>query len=157
MDLYLLKDSNETVLLPILPSSLSQLDLQSLGTMVASDTACEIVWSQVIKVAVHLISRLAAWRVFMYLSLYVLFLLKSLHSKKDRGHTHGNKLEKILQDLLEVHGEGWTKELRGDLPRSFQQHGDLILLGDDCFSLPQWKKIGTAVKLFQTHVHIFLY
>ncbi|KAI3351600.1 hypothetical protein L3Q82_020439, partial [Scortum barcoo] len=109
--LCLLKDSDETVLLPILPSSLSQLDLQSLRNTVASDSTCEIVWSQ-----------------------------SPLQSKKDKGRTSGNKLEKILQELLESLGERWTEELRGDLPRSFQRHGDLVLLGDNCFSLPLWKK-----------------
>ncbi|XP_044061009.1 tRNA wybutosine-synthesizing protein 2 homolog [Siniperca chuatsi] len=112
LSLCLLKDSDETVLLPILPSCLSQLDLQSLRTMVASDSACEIVWSQ-----------------------------SPLQSKKERGRTSGNKLEKILLELFESHGERWTEELRGDLPRSFQRHGDLVLLGDNCFSLPLWKKM----------------
>ncbi|XP_038556157.1 tRNA wybutosine-synthesizing protein 2 homolog isoform X2 [Micropterus salmoides] len=110
LSLCLLKDSGVTgtVLLPILPSCVSQLDLQSLRTMVASDSDCEIVWSQ---------------------------------SKKERGRTSANKLEKILLELLESHGERWTEELRGDLPRSFQRHGDLVLLGDNCFTLPLWKKM----------------
>lgn len=66
--------------------------------------------------------------------------------KKARGRT-GGKLEKILEELLESHGEVLTEELRRDLPRSFQRHGDLILLGDSCFTLPVWKKMGTAVTL----------
>nr|XP_046262943.1 tRNA wybutosine-synthesizing protein 2 homolog [Scatophagus argus] len=111
--LCLLRDSDETVLLPILTSCVSQLDLQSLGKTVASDNACELVWSQ-----------------------------SPLLSKRGRGQTHGNKLKKILQELLGSCGEGWTEELRGDLPRSFQRHGDLVLLGDNCFSLPLWKKMG---------------
>ncbi|XP_059202480.1 tRNA wybutosine-synthesizing protein 2 homolog isoform X2 [Centropristis striata] len=45
------------------------------------------------------------------------------------------------QELLESRGERWTEELKGDLPSSFQRHGDLILLGDNCFSLPLWKKM----------------
>ncbi|XP_051276794.1 tRNA wybutosine-synthesizing protein 2 homolog isoform X2 [Dicentrarchus labrax] len=112
LSLCLLKDSDETVLLPILPSCLSQLDLQSLRSMVSSDSACEIVWSQ-----------------------------SPLRSKKERGRRCGNKLEKILQELLEAHGKRWTEELRGDLPRSFQRHGDLVLMGDNCLSLPLWKKM----------------
>uniref|UniRef100_A0A3Q3VK76 tRNA wybutosine-synthesizing protein 2 homolog n=1 Tax=Mola mola TaxID=94237 RepID=A0A3Q3VK76_MOLML len=111
LSLCLLKDSDETVLLPILPSYLSQLDLLSLGAMVASNSACKIVWSQVNKAEFYLNAPSA----------------------------------KILQELLEDHGEGWTEELRGDLPRSFHRHGDLVLLGDSCFSLPQWKKIGTLL------------
>ncbi|XP_045887582.1 tRNA wybutosine-synthesizing protein 2 homolog [Micropterus dolomieu] len=114
LSLCLLKDSGGTgtVLLPILPSCVSQLDLQSLRTMVASDSDCEIVWSQ-----------------------------SHLQSKKERGRTSANKLEKILLELLESHGERWTEELREDLPRSFQRHGDLVLLGDNCFTLPLWKKM----------------
>eukprot|EP00064_Thunnus_orientalis_P009406 superscaffoldBa00001191_g9430 len=75
--------------------------------------------------------------------LCVLFLPQaSLQSKKERGRTSGNKLEKILQQLLESNGERWTEELRGDIPRNFQRHGDLVLLGDNCFSLPLWKKMN---------------
>ncbi|KAM3613326.1 uncharacterized protein V6R79_024241 [Siganus canaliculatus] len=111
--LCFLKDSSETVLLPVVVSCLAQLDLPSLRAMVASDSTCELVWSQC-----------------------------PLQKKKDRSQTHGNnKLEKILQQLLESHEEGWTEEVKGDLPHSFQRHGDLVLLGDNCFSLPVWKKI----------------
>lgn len=69
-----------------------------------------------------------------------------LQLKKERGRTHANKLEKTLQELLEIHSEGWTEELRADLPHSFQRHGDLVLLGENCFTLPLWKKIGTPLK-----------
>lgn len=110
--LCLQKDSDETVLLPILPSFLSQLDLQALRFTLASDETCEIVWSQ-----------------------------SPVQSKKERGKTTDNKLEKILQELLESHGERWTEELRGDLPHSFQRHEDLVLLGVKCFSQPLWKKM----------------
>lgn len=44
-----MKDSDGTVLLPILASCLSQLDLQSFRTTVASDDDFEVVWSKVIK------------------------------------------------------------------------------------------------------------
>ncbi|XP_062249058.1 tRNA wybutosine-synthesizing protein 2 homolog isoform X1 [Platichthys flesus] len=104
----LLKDSDGTVLLPISPSCVSQLDLHSLRSMVASDSLCELVWRQV---------------------------------NKEKGKTSGGQLEQILQDLLESYGERWTEEMRADLPRSFQRHGDLVLLGDGCFSLHLWKKM----------------
>ncbi|KAK9518281.1 hypothetical protein VZT92_023592 [Zoarces viviparus] len=116
LTLSLLKDSDETVLLPISASCLPQLDLLSLRATVVSDGACEVVWSQ-----------------------------SHLQSKTKRGRTSGNKLEKILQEVLESHGVGWTEELRGDLPRSFQRHGDLLLLGDNCFSLPLWKKMDQQI------------
>ncbi|XP_035016728.1 tRNA wybutosine-synthesizing protein 2 homolog [Hippoglossus stenolepis] len=108
LSLHLLKDSDGTVLLPISPSCVSQLDLHSLRSMVASGSTCELVWCQ---------------------------------ANKEKGKTSGSKLEQILQDLLESHGERWTEEMRADLPRSFQRHGDLVLMGDGCFSLPLWKKM----------------
>ncbi|XP_029020774.1 tRNA wybutosine-synthesizing protein 2 homolog isoform X2 [Betta splendens] len=110
--LCLVKDSDGTVLLPIAPSRLSQLDLHSLQTVVPSDGPCELVWSQA-----------------------------PLQSKKERGKMKGNKLQLILQELLESQGERWTEELKADLPRSFHRHQDLVLLGDKCFSQPLWKKI----------------
>ncbi|CAK6964695.1 tRNA wybutosine-synthesizing protein 2 homolog [Scomber scombrus] len=109
--LCLLKESDGTVLLPILQSCLSQLDLRFLRAMVDSESTCEVVWSQA-----------------------------SIQSKKER-RTSGNKLAKILEQLLESNGETWTEELRGDIPHNFQQHEDLVLLGDNCFCLPMWKKI----------------
>lgn len=47
--LCLLKGSDGTVLLPIAPSRLSQLDLHSLQTAVPPDGCCELAWSQVVK------------------------------------------------------------------------------------------------------------
>ncbi|XP_041845952.1 tRNA wybutosine-synthesizing protein 2 homolog [Melanotaenia boesemani] len=110
--LSLVKDSDETVLLPLLPSCLPLLDLQSFRNTEAPHI-CEIVWSQ-----------------------------SPLQSKKQRRVISGNKLEKIIQELLESHGERWIEELRGDLPHNFQRHGDLVLLGDNCFTLPLWDKMG---------------
>ncbi|KAM4732256.1 tRNA wybutosine-synthesizing protein 2 homolog [Anableps anableps] len=106
------KQPDGTVLLPILPSCLSQLDLQSLRNTLAPDV-CDFTWSQ-----------------------------SPLQSKKQKGRTGGNQLERTIQELLESQGERWKEELRRDLPRSFQRHGDLILLGDNCFTQPVWNKIG---------------
>ncbi|KAM9375685.1 tRNA wybutosine-synthesizing protein 2 homolog [Pholidichthys leucotaenia] len=111
--LCLVKDLDGTVLLPILQSQLSQLNPESFSTTVASGSVCEIVWSQY-----------------------------PVQSKKRKEKGTGNKLEEILQQLLETHGEIWTDEVRGDLPRSFQRHGDLVLLGDSCFVLSLWRKMG---------------
>lgn len=155
MSLSLLKDSEETVLLPVLQSSLSQLDLLSLGAIVSSDSACEIVWNQVNKAEFYLKALSTVRRFCCYLPPVLLVNGLCLpqcpvRSKKGRGQTRGNnKVEKILQELLEDHGEGWTEELRRDLPRNFQRHGDLVLLGNSCFSLPQWKKIGVTVRIFK--------
>ncbi|XP_068596623.1 tRNA wybutosine-synthesizing protein 2 homolog [Brachionichthys hirsutus] len=110
----LLKDSDETILLPLLPSRLSQLDLQSLGAIVGSESTCEIVWNQ-----------------------------SPLQAKRSRRWTLGDKLQQLLQELLDSRGEEWTEELKGDLPRSFQRHGDLLLLGDGSFSLPLWEDMDS--------------
>lgn len=138
--LSLVKDSDGTVLLPILPSRLSQLDLQSLRNNVASD--CDITWSQV---------NTTAQKCFYSLSPAVSLTSSQslLQSRKTKGKPGVNNLQKFLQELLESHGERWMQELEKDLPRSFQRHGDLILLGDNCFTLPLWKKIGTCA-LVQT-------
>ncbi|XP_078480102.1 LOW QUALITY PROTEIN: tRNA wybutosine-synthesizing protein 2 homolog [Lampetra planeri] len=104
--LCFLKEPEGTVLLPISQSCLSHIDLLSLR---ASDSCCELVWSQQVK--------------------------------KERRRVTANKLEQILQQLLEAHGEEMTEELRRDIPHNFQRHGDLVLLGDSCFSLPPWKKL----------------
>lgn len=47
ISLCLYKDSDETIYLPLLKASLSEVDLQSLRTSAASDSVCEIVLSQV--------------------------------------------------------------------------------------------------------------
>ncbi|XP_049591540.1 tRNA wybutosine-synthesizing protein 2 homolog isoform X1 [Syngnathus scovelli] len=70
----------------------------------------------------------------------VVWCQASALSKKQRCRRRGDTLEDLLQELLKSHGESWTKEVRDDLPRSFQRHGDLVLLGNNCFSLPVWKK-----------------
>uniref|UniRef100_A0A3P9P5T7 tRNA wybutosine-synthesizing protein 2 homolog n=1 Tax=Poecilia reticulata TaxID=8081 RepID=A0A3P9P5T7_POERE len=107
----LVKQPDGTVLLPISPSCLSQLDLQSLRNTLTPDV-CDFTWSQVAT------------------------------AKFNPSFKSGSKLEKTIQELLESQGERWMEEMRSDLPRSFQRHGDLVLLGDSCFTLPIWNKIG---------------
>ncbi|XP_043983826.1 tRNA wybutosine-synthesizing protein 2 homolog [Gambusia affinis] len=107
----LVKQPDGTVLLPISPSCLSQLDLQSLRNTL-TPIVCDFTWS------------------------------KSPQSKKEKGRKAGNKLERTIQELLQYRGERWMEEMRSDLPRSFQRHGDLVLLGDSCFTLPIWDKMG---------------
>lgn len=79
------------------------------------------------------------------MNIFISVLLSSqsaLQSKKEKGRASSSKLEKVLQELLESHGERWTEELKRDIPRSFQRHGDLVLLGDTCFVLPLWENMG---------------
>lgn len=62
----------------------------------------------------------------------------------------------ILQELLESQGERWTEEMKADLPHSFQRHEDLVLLGDNCFSHPLWKKMGTDLNLYSTLIYCWV-
>lgn len=80
--------------------------------------------------------------------MYVVFQFP-LQPKKRKGRAHTSTLEKTILKLLENCGQEWTEELRADLPQSFQRHGDLILLGENCFTHPLWKTCGTLLKLFQ--------
>lgn len=162
------KDSDGTVYLPLLKASLSQVDLQFLRSSAAADPVCEIVSSKVGRTwfSLNLVScvTLIYFKIdplsmsfpFNYSNLQINSLASNacmfqfpLQVKKQGCRTNTNKLEKTLQELLESCGEGWTEELRGDLPHHFQKHGDLILLGENCFTLPLWKKCGTLLKLFQ--------
>ncbi|XP_077466622.1 tRNA wybutosine-synthesizing protein 2 homolog [Stigmatopora argus] len=108
--LCMVKEPSGTVLLPILPSCLPQIELTFLEDVTT-------VWCET-----------------------------SVLSKKTSGRMSG-KLEDVLQELVESHGEIWTKELREDLPRNFQRHGDLVLLGKNSFSLSLWNRID---QLWQT-------
>ncbi|XP_034147523.1 tRNA wybutosine-synthesizing protein 2 homolog [Esox lucius] len=107
------KHSNGTVSLPIIPSCLPRLDLESLQNKVACGGRCEVV-------------RIKAPQL----------------SKRERRISSSDKLVIVLQDLLESHGERWTEDLREDIHHSYQRHGDLVLLGENMFSLPVWIKIG---------------
>lgn len=114
--LCLIKDSDGTMLLPMLLCSVSQVDVQHLRATVPSDCNCEITWSQVFR------------------------------HKRQKAQTGRKKLELVLQELLlESLGEEWTEQLKKDVPHSFERHGDLVLLGDNCFSLPIWKKIDCSL------------
>ncbi|KAL0974108.1 hypothetical protein UPYG_G00215460 [Umbra pygmaea] len=105
------KHSNGTVTLPIIPSCLDQLDIQSLQNRVGS--TCKIVKIEAPQL-----------------------------SKRERRTSSSDKLVIFLQDLLESHGERLTNDLKEDIHHSYQRHGDLVLLGENMFSRPVWKKIG---------------
>ncbi|XP_062379926.1 tRNA wybutosine-synthesizing protein 2 homolog [Sardina pilchardus] len=115
------KHSNGTVTLPLVPSSLPQLDLSSLQCSVAHGSRCEIVQIQ------------------------------AQPSKKGKSKYCSEKLVEAVQDQLSSHGVSWNEDLKSDLPQSWQRHGDLVVIGEDCFTLPAWKNIGT--ELWSTVAH----
>ncbi|KAG8556400.1 hypothetical protein GDO81_018057 [Engystomops pustulosus] len=47
-----------------------------------------------------------------------------------------------LCKLLGNAGVIWTRDLERDLPHSWQQHGDLIVLQEGCFCNSVWKQLG---------------
>ncbi|KAG7465062.1 hypothetical protein MATL_G00172190 [Megalops atlanticus] len=116
------KDSDGTVALPILPACLPELDLPSLSLTVAPGSTCSLVYIQ-----------------------------EPTPSKKERVTSSSDKLVETLQDLLASHGESWSEDLREDIPHSWQCHGDLILLGEGCFSQHIWKSMGK--ELWQAVAH----
>ncbi|KAG5263573.1 hypothetical protein AALO_G00266270 [Alosa alosa] len=115
------KHSDGTVTLPIVPSSLPQLDLSTLQCSVAHGSMCEIVQIQ------------------------------AQPSKKEKAKCCSEKLVEALQDQLSSHGVRWNEDLKSDLPQSWQRHGDLVVIGENCFTLPAWKNIG--IELWSTVAH----
>lgn len=52
------------------------------------------------------------------------------------------KLRCELRRLLVERGESWSEELERDVPRTWQRHGDLVLLSEDSFSAALWAELG---------------
>ncbi|XP_075040748.1 tRNA wybutosine-synthesizing protein 2 homolog isoform X1 [Mixophyes fleayi] len=63
-------------------------------------------------------------------------------SKRARVQSPAQKLRMDLYELLERYGVFWGRNLERDLPHSWQQHGDLVVLSEDCFCDHVWKQLG---------------
>ncbi|XP_044124338.1 tRNA wybutosine-synthesizing protein 2 homolog [Bufo gargarizans] len=63
-------------------------------------------------------------------------------SKRARVQSPAQKLRMDLYNLLESYGIMWTRNLDRDLPHSWQGHGDLAVLSEDCFCDTIWKQLG---------------
>ncbi|NXG31850.1 TYW2 protein, partial [Dromaius novaehollandiae] len=66
-------------------------------------------------------------------------------SKAAGVRTPAQKLCHELRQLVVGSGESWSEELERDVPRSWQRHGDLILLSEDNFSAALWEKLGPVL------------
>ncbi|NXY51385.1 TYW2 protein, partial [Ceuthmochares aereus] len=53
--------------------------------------------------------------------------------------------QKLRHELRRLLGESWSEELERDLPRTWQRHGDLILLSEDSFRAAPWEKLGPVL------------
>ncbi|KFU89308.1 tRNA wybutosine-synthesizing protein 2, partial [Chaetura pelagica] len=63
-------------------------------------------------------------------------------SRAARWRTPAQKLQDALRQLL---GQSWSEELERDVPRAWQRHGDLVLLGGDSFRAETWERLGPAL------------
>nr|XP_020021977.1 tRNA wybutosine-synthesizing protein 2 homolog [Castor canadensis] len=101
-----------TVALPVLGQTLPELHLQELRNHVAPGSTC-------------VLTR----------------LLHPVSSKKALVCSPAQRLCFEVRSWIEGRGVTWSAELEADLPRSWQRHGDLLLLSEDCFQAKQWKSL----------------
>ncbi|KAJ7310523.1 hypothetical protein JRQ81_007445 [Phrynocephalus forsythii] len=103
-----------TLALPVLGQSLTVQHLEQLKERVPPGRTCALTWIQ-----------------------------NPIPSKAIQVRSPIQKLRDELQALLPRHGAAWSEELERDLPGSWQRHGDLLLLGQDCFKAAIWEKLGS--------------
>ncbi|XP_048215242.1 tRNA wybutosine-synthesizing protein 2 homolog [Perognathus longimembris pacificus] len=99
-----------TVAIPVLGDTLPERHLQELRTRVAPGSTCVLTQ-----------------------------LLHPAPSKKAWGCSPAQRLCRELRCWAEGRGMTWSAELEADLPRSWQRHGDLLLLNGDCFRAKPWE------------------
>ncbi|XP_069469102.1 tRNA wybutosine-synthesizing protein 2 homolog [Ambystoma mexicanum] len=66
-------------------------------------------------------------------------------SKRARVQSPAQELREELHSLVEQYGITWDRDLERDLPHSWQFHGDLVLLSEDCFTAPMWTELGSVL------------
>ncbi|XP_054985570.1 tRNA wybutosine-synthesizing protein 2 homolog [Sorex araneus] len=101
-----------TVALPVLGESLTELHLQELRESVAPGSTCVLTQ-----------------------------LRGALPSKAARGRSPAQRLCREVSRWVEGRGVPWSAALQAELPRSWQRHGDLLLLSEDCFQAEEWKDL----------------
>lgn len=69
-------------------------------------------------------------------------LARPLPSRRARVCSPAQRLRAELRRWAEARGLAWSPELEADVPRAWQRHGDLTLLGDDCFQAEPWRRLG---------------
>ncbi|XP_025849207.2 tRNA wybutosine-synthesizing protein 2 homolog [Vulpes vulpes] len=68
-------------------------------------------------------------------------LLDPVPSKKAQGGSPAQRLRLEVSRWVEGRGVTWSADLEADLPRSWQRHGNLLLLSEDCFQAKQWESL----------------
>ncbi|XP_048369627.1 tRNA wybutosine-synthesizing protein 2 homolog isoform X3 [Sphaerodactylus townsendi] len=72
----------------------------------------------------------------------LMWIQNPIPSKSAQVRSPIQKLHEELESLVLSCGAAWSKELEKDLPRSWQQLGDLVLLNEDSFRATLWGEIG---------------
>ncbi|XP_011359092.1 tRNA wybutosine-synthesizing protein 2 homolog isoform X1 [Pteropus vampyrus] len=101
-----------TVALPVLGEALPEQHLRELRNRVAPGSTCRLTQ-----------------------------LLHPVPSKKAQGRSPAQRLCLEVSRWVEGRGMPWSAELEADLPRSWQRHGNLLLLSEDCFKAKRWKSL----------------
>nr|XP_056714964.1 tRNA wybutosine-synthesizing protein 2 homolog [Euleptes europaea] len=105
--------------LPVLSQSLQEQHLKHLKESIPPGGTCALMWIQ-----------------------------NPVPSKSARVRSPIQKLREELESLVLACGAAWSEELEKDLPRSWQRHGDLVLLSEGSFRSALWGEIG--LELWQT-------
>lgn len=101
-----------TVALPVLGEALPEQHLRELRNRVAPGSTCALAQ-----------------------------LLDPVPSKKAQSCSPAQRLCLQVSRWVESQGVTWSAALEADLPRSWQRHGNLLLLSEDCFKAEQWKNL----------------
>ncbi|XP_060105298.1 tRNA wybutosine-synthesizing protein 2 homolog isoform X2 [Heteronotia binoei] len=101
------------VALPVLGQSLQEHHLQHLKESIPPGRTCALIWIQ-----------------------------NPILSKSAQVRSPTQKLREELESLVLRCGAAWSEELEKDLPKSWQRHGDLVLLSKDCFRATLWGEMG---------------
>lgn len=59
-------------------------------------------------------------------------------SRRARSCPPAQRLCLAVRRWVEARGGTWSAELEADLPRSWQRHGNLLLLSEECFQAERW-------------------
>ncbi|XP_036738950.2 tRNA wybutosine-synthesizing protein 2 homolog [Manis pentadactyla] len=105
-----------TVALPVLREAVPELHLQELRNRVAPGSTCMLTQLQ-----------------------------SAVPSKRAQGCSPAQRLCLEVRRWVEARGVPWSAQLEADLPRSWQRHGNLLLLSEDCFQAKQWKGLEPAL------------
>ncbi|NWI06864.1 TYW2 protein, partial [Tichodroma muraria] len=72
-------------------------------------------------------------------------LLRIQDPVPSRAARRRSPAQRLRDELRRLLAASWTEELERDVPRAWQRHGDLVLLGEDSFKAAPWERLGSAL------------